>query len=245
MEIKQDNMEKEPRQTPGDVESIKKVLHMIPDLPECPKILDIGCGTGIQSVAIAQEIDCQITAVDDDEHSLFKLNIHAMKNNVDNKISTVYKPVTCITFPDESFDLIWSEGTTFLIGLEEALKTWHKYLKPSSCLVFTELTWKKENPPEEILNYWNSEHPGITTHEIMAEKLGSFNYKLAASYIIPETAWWEDYYNVLQEDINSYSDIPDLDDELKTILEGSQKEINMYRKYSEFFGFAFYIAQKA
>ena len=45
-----------PRQGPGCDESTQKALALCVGLPENPAVLDIGCGTGMQTVALAQAL---------------------------------------------------------------------------------------------------------------------------------------------------------------------------------------------
>jgi len=53
-----------PREGPGDIESMKKAYRMLKDLPEKPRILDIGCGPGMQTIERAKLSGGQIVAVD-------------------------------------------------------------------------------------------------------------------------------------------------------------------------------------
>ena len=51
------------RQGPGGVEQTLRALEFVPDRPGM-RIADIGCGTGGQTITIARNRDCTITAVD-------------------------------------------------------------------------------------------------------------------------------------------------------------------------------------
>ena len=53
-----------PRQGPGDEESTKKALQKLSDLPQCPEILDVGCGNGSQTLVLAKLSQGNITALD-------------------------------------------------------------------------------------------------------------------------------------------------------------------------------------
>ena len=53
-----------PRQGPGNRDSTSRALSLCGDLPENPRVLDIGCGPGMQTLALAQELDSYVTAVD-------------------------------------------------------------------------------------------------------------------------------------------------------------------------------------
>ncbi len=50
----------------------------------------------------------------------------------------------------ESFDLIWSEGALYNIGIAEALRLYHPVVKPGGYFAFTEAVWRKDDPPEEV-----------------------------------------------------------------------------------------------
>lgn len=244
MTFNEDFFDKEPRQTPGSNESTLKVLNMIPSLPPCPHILDAGCGIGLQTITIAKKLDCKIIALDDNEHSLFKLNISAVRENVDHKISTIYKPVTCMSFAADTFDLIWAEGSIMFVGIEKALKTWLPMLKENGYIAYSQPGWLTENPPEEIYTYWKNEYPDIKTTSEMITLIETSGYRYINSFALPHADWKDGYYDILQENIDKYESLPDISPELKDILQGSQKEIQMYNKFASFYSFIFYIVQK-
>jgi len=54
-----------PREGPGSTACTKKLFSFLPGLPEYPAILDIGCGSGMQTIDIARLCQkARITAVD-------------------------------------------------------------------------------------------------------------------------------------------------------------------------------------
>jgi ubiquinone/menaquinone biosynthesis C-methylase UbiE len=38
-------------------------------------------------------------------------------------------------FPEESFDIIWAEGSKSVIGFQQGIKKWYRFLKPRGFLV--------------------------------------------------------------------------------------------------------------
>jgi 2-polyprenyl-3-methyl-5-hydroxy-6-metoxy-1,4-benzoquinol methylase len=68
-----------PREGPGDNESPKKAYLTLDGLPESPRILDIGCGPGMQTVTLAKLSNGKITAVDNHQPFLEQLKKTAKK----------------------------------------------------------------------------------------------------------------------------------------------------------------------
>ena len=53
-----------PREGPGSDASTLEALRRIPELPCSPRIIDLGCGPGRQTLVLARELRSPITAVD-------------------------------------------------------------------------------------------------------------------------------------------------------------------------------------
>jgi methylase of polypeptide subunit release factors len=66
-----------PRQGPGDEAATKKAFQTLSGLPQSPAILDVGCGTGAQTLVLATLSQGNITALD--KHAPF---IEILKHNV-------------------------------------------------------------------------------------------------------------------------------------------------------------------
>jgi ubiquinone/menaquinone biosynthesis C-methylase UbiE len=147
-------------------------------------------------------------------------------------------------FPDESFDIIWAEGSIYVIGFERGLKEWRALIKPHRFLVVHEMTWLKPDPPKEISEYWNEMYPGITTIHHNLEIILQSGYKILGHFPLPEDAWWEEYYHPLEERLNQLRTKYHDDPKALEILDTEQEEVDLYKKYSEWYGSVFYVMQK-
>lgn len=110
-----------PRQGPGDDASTKKAFQKLTELPKSPEILDIGCGVGKQTLDLAKLTPGKIIAFDN--HSPF---IEILKRNISragysNRVNWVVGDMASMDFVDKSYDLIWSEGSAFIMGLKTRL----------------------------------------------------------------------------------------------------------------------------
>ncbi|MFN2340879.1 MAG: class I SAM-dependent methyltransferase, partial [Halanaerobium sp.] len=105
------------RQGPGSTEDTLKALSFM-DLNQDKnlKIADIGCGSGGQTIILAQNVDAEITAVDLFPKFLEKLEARAKELSLDNKIKTLKKSMDELSFASQKFDIIWSEGAIYIMG---------------------------------------------------------------------------------------------------------------------------------
>ena len=66
---------------------------------------------------------------------------------------------------------------------------------------------------------------------------------MVSNFILPKSDWWE-YYNPIIERLNALKEIAK-GDEIKTlVLQEEENEIDLYRKYSDYFSYAFFVLRK-
>lgn len=232
-----------PREGPGRNEYTKKAYEMLPKMDQ-PKILDIGCGPGGPTIELARISGGDVFGMDTHQSYLDVLEEKIKKAGLSERMKALNGSMFAMDFPEESFDIIWAEGSIYIIGFEEGLNDWRRFIKPQGFLVVHEMTWLKPNPPKEIFDYWMKMYPGITTIPENLELIHPCGYKVLGHFPLPENAWWEEYYHPLEERINQlrakYKENPET---LRT-LNSEQEEIDLYRKYSAWYGSVFYVMQK-
>ncbi len=233
-----------PREGPGTNESTKKAFNMLGPLPLGAKALDIGCGPGMQTIELARHLDGHIVAIDPHEPFLDKLKENASKEGVLSKITVQNGSMFDLQFDEDHFDLIWSEGAIFIIGFDEGIKAWRKYLKTDGYLVVSEISWLRNDAPKEAIEFWEADYPsikGIGDNINLIQKAG---YSPVGHFVLPEIGWWENYYNPLIERINLLRVKYQGNQEANEALDNTMKEIDLYRKYSDYFGYVFYLMKK-
>ncbi len=160
-----------------------------------------------------------------------------------DRVKVVQADMNDMAFDPESFDLIWSEGAIYLMGFRNGLSKIRPLLKPGGSAAVSEAVWLKPNPPQQAVDFWN-EYPEIDAVENKLKVISELEYDCVDYFILPQTAWTEDYYNPLEEMIGKYQIEWSGNTEAESVLEAARKEISFFRQYSEYYGYAFFVMSK-
>ncbi len=230
-----------PREGPGSEACTARALAMIPHLPEAPEILDVGCGPGAQTLVLAKQTGGHVTAVDTHQPYLDELTRRAEDAGLAHRITPQIASMDALDFDAERFDLIWSEGAIYIMGFREGLTAWRRFLKPGGALAVTHVAWLAETQPDEIRHFWQEAYPAIKHAEENIDILQEAGYRYLGHFALPAAAWWDDYYTPIEERLaalrRKYRD----DAKATAILDDEQREIDLYRKYADIYGYVFYI----
>ena len=77
------------------------------------------------------------------------------------------------------------------------------------------------------------------------QKLERQRYRLVDHFSLPDSSWWDDYFDPLAERMSMLREKYASDTEAQSLLDATQLEMDVFRKYSNSFGYEFYIAQKS
>ncbi|WP_287583046.1 class I SAM-dependent methyltransferase [Candidatus Borrarchaeum sp.] len=225
----------------GKAETTKKALSMLKGLPPEPTILDVGCGTGMSSIELAK-MSAKVVALDINQTFLDILRNNAAAQGVADNIQTINKSMFSMDFEENSFDVIWSENSIFIVGFEKALKEWRFFLKKGGFLVVSIIAKLKDNPPVDAKKYWEKVYPSIKSHNEILKIIEKQGYKLISSFTLPESDWWDNCCAPLEKKILTLRE--KYGDKFKRELDMNQNEIDYFRKYGfKYYGIVFYIMQ--
>lgn len=234
-----------PRQGPGLDEYTARAFHMIPDLPKDARILDIGCGSGMQTIALARLCaGATLTATDIHQPFLDDVDERARKAGLGGRITTVRASMDDLPFPAESFDLIWAEGSSFVMGFGKALSSWKRFLKAGGYLALSDLVWFTRTPTQECRQFFAKEYPAMVHEEEAQGMIRDAGYTILGTIRLPDSAWWDHYYLPLGRRVEMLkTQYPD-DREVQSLLSSFEKEIEVFRTHSREYGYSFFVARK-
>lgn len=234
-----------PRQGPGDNESTKKALHMMRQLPATLNVLDIGCGSGMQTIELAGSTTGTITALDSHQPFLDALGQSVSREGLSERIKIVNGSMFSLDFAKESFDVIWSEGAIFIIGFEQGLNEFKPFLKRGGCMAVTDLCWIKDDPPQEIAAFFGEEYPAILSAAQSLECIDRTGYEPIGSFTLPESVWWESYFRPMEAGIERMRGAYPGNERVDELCRTMKREIDMYRRYAKYYGYVFFVMRKA
>ena len=235
-----------PRQGPGLDEATAFAFSFLPPDAKRGKILDIGCGSGMQDLMLARICpDCHITASDIHQPFLDDLIGRAQKAGLDVRITTRQASMDNLPFDDESFDIIWAEGSAFIIGILPALQTWKKFLKPDGYMMISDLTWFTDSPSEECKNFFKEISPDMPTISQVEEMIRSEGYSPVGSFRLPDTGWLNNFYNPLAARLGMLKEKYAGDQDAPGMIQGFEVEMDIFRKYSKEYGYTYFIMGKS
>ncbi len=230
-----------PQEAPGSEASTIRALSLVPRLPARPKVLDVGCGPGRQTLILAQETGGEITAVDNHQPYLDELLARAEKQGLDERIITECCSMDDMRFDDVSFDLVWAEGSIYIMGFQEGLTSWKRFLRRDGSMAVTELSWLVDSPPEEVKSFFGEAYPAMQTVARNTEMIRESGYSLIDTFTLPESAWWDGYYGPMEKRISELREKHSQEPAILEVLDGEQKEIDLYRRHSDTYGYVFYV----
>lgn len=190
-----------------------KALSFIPKIDN-PLILDMGCGTGVPTLALIENCNGNVYAVDSDNSCLLWLKEKVNALNYSNRVEVIHASVFDINIFYNKFDIVLVEGLLNVIGFEKGMPVLVKYLKHNGYLIIH----------DELNN--------DTEKKTMFEK---YNLKLLNSFELDETVWWNDYYSCLEKSIKNIKD--------NSLFENEINEIIEFKKNSEKFRSIYYVLQ--
>ncbi len=232
-----------PRQGPGDAKSTRRALSSVPKLSLQSRILDIGCGTGAQTFVLAEATSAQIVAIDNHPPYVDEVNRKAVNLNISDRVIGRVADMRLLDFTNDSFDLIWCEGAIYNLGVEDALQDWRKLLRKDGSIAFTEVCWRKPNPPVECKDFWEREYPAIRTRKALITAIKASRYVVLDQFELPTSAWWSEYYRPLQSNISAFRKRYEGDKEAEELCDQCEYEIAIWRSYAEFYVYEFLVVE--
>ncbi len=239
-----------PRGGPGDDVSMRRALALIPDLPRCPRVLDLGCGPGTTTAALAGLTGGRVTAFD--LHAPFVAGQVAAARRMAGPRGPgiaatgngVCGDMRAAPFAQASFDLVWSEGALYSIGFTAGLAAAFALVKPGGYLAASEAAWIVPDPPAEVRAWWEGEYPDIAPVASKVSDVEAAGFSLVGHFTLPPSCWRDEYYAPMRARIDAFRALWTGDEEATALLEQLAHEADMFDRFGHAYSYEFIVARR-
>lgn len=201
----------------GLLKYLEKAFSAVPEFPD-PVILDIGCGTGVPTLWLADKFSGSITAIDTDNSALDWLQRKAGSKNLSERLTTVNVSFFDFKSDPHKFDIILAEGFLNVVGFETGFPRVIRLLKHDGYLII---------------------HDEFKDNEKKLEFISKNNCSVIDSFYLDENIWWNDYYKKLESEINKRAD-----SDILKLFESDIKEVEYCKSDPSPFRSIYYTVKK-
>lgn len=234
------------RKGPGtDAATAEAFRRIAPRLPPEPALLDVGCGGGAQTLALASLTPGSILAVDLHPAFVEELRQALAARGLAGRVTARVGDMKALGLPPASFDLVWCEGAIFVLGFEEGLRTLRPLLRGPGLVVLTEAVWLRPlgEIPAEVRTFWAEAYPAITDVEgnlALARRAG---FAPLDHFTLPAEGWAA-YVDPLERRMNAVLAQHPGDPDAEEAARRERSEFAMFRGNRGWFGYEFFLLQR-
>ena len=230
-----------PRQGPGDAASTVRALALVPGVGPETRVLDVGCGTGMQTRVLARHCPARFVAIDNHPPFVHELTRQARALGIADRVDARVGDMRRLEFAPASFDLIWCEGAIYVMGFETGLREWRRLLVPGGHMAVTEACWTRPDPPPDCVAFWAREYPAIRDASALLGTIAECGYDAVGHFTLPPASWWDEYYRPLQQNVTEFRGRHRGEADAQELADQVQREIDVWHAYSEFYSYEFFV----
>jgi DNA-binding transcriptional MerR regulator/ubiquinone/menaquinone biosynthesis C-methylase UbiE len=235
------------REGPGSRAMTARALGMCAGLPDRPAILEPGCGTGGASLDLAELSGGTVLSVDVYQPFLDRLRQRAEARGLAGRVTPLKGDMAALDCAPESFDLIWCEGAAYIMGVDNALAGWKRFLRPGGFLVFSDAVWLKDpegtEVPDAMRRFWAEAYPAMRTAEANVRAGEAAGYASLGHFTI-DAACWDAFYADVERRLCDVEETLGSDPDGRAIIDVTRREIAFYRENPEAYGYEFHVFRK-
>lgn len=189
----------------------RRAYGMLPSLDR-PRILDVGCGSGVPTLELVRLSGGRVVALDIDLASLAELRERAKTGGIASAVLPVQGSLRDTDFPAGTFDIVWCEGAVAVLGFSRTLRCWRRWLRDAGFLVL---------------------HDERADIEGKLRQIHVAGYRLLGTFEAPVEVWRREYFEPLAGRIRALRTTYAGDPEALAELDKEHREIDAFTRDPE------------
>jgi ubiquinone/menaquinone biosynthesis C-methylase UbiE len=200
----------------------RRAFRMLPKL-DSPRILDVGCGSGIPTIELARLSRGTVLGIDIDQPALDQFTRRINEMGLTGSVQTMKCSMVDMDFPAESYDIIWAEGAIYAIGFEKGLKEWRRFLKPDGFLVVHD---EQGNVSQKL------------------EQIAGCGYQTIGYFLLSKEVWRSEYFAPLGKLVGEMQKIYPANPEIAEEIREAKVELDWFRNNPEHSSSVYFVMKK-
>jgi hypothetical protein len=107
----------------------------------------------------------------------------------------------------------------------------------------SEISWFTHQIPQPVLDFWQEAYPQIASESDNSKLARTCGFEVLGVHRLPTQAWWTHYYDPLKKRMDALR--PSADSVMQEVISETEFEIEFFAKYSDCYGYTFYLLQAA
>lgn len=239
----QDRIEDLNNWAPNSYFMTKKAISFIENIDKLKEIAVIGYGAEHQSIMLFEDTTAHIYVIDYRKEYIELLKKEFTTQKLINYISPILLENNNPPFSMGHLDLVWTESMTREISFHQFLSNWGQFVKEDGYIVTCAYCWNNSNPPSEVANFFDKHSINIDHYSNRISQMLECGFTPISHFIMPEECWWN-FFCPIDINTESISNKYKANTEVIQFLKDMDQEIDMFEKYGDYYGYAFFIGKK-
>jgi trans-aconitate methyltransferase len=226
-----------PREGPGLVEDVAWVGGLIGISPQ-GQVCDAGCGPGGDLAALRQLVP--EGRIDGFEMAPHFVDAARKRFAGDPSVRIFAESMEGLTGP---YDLIWSAGAVYFLGVARALNAWRGALSDQGAVAFSHPCLFTDAPSKAALAFWEAEPGGIETELTTRDEIAAVGWRVLAARPLSDAAWAA-YYEPIEARCDAL-EAAGVSESAAAAIAAARKEASDWRTVARETGYMLYVVRPA
>ncbi|HTX43463.1 MAG TPA: class I SAM-dependent methyltransferase [Methanocella sp.] len=215
---------------------------LIAKLNKRSRALEVACGRGEASCALAEEFKCRVDAFDIDPVMVEYCREKAEKRGLVEHTNFFVKDGRDMDFGEGKYDLVLAEGGALTyIGREDGVARCADLLREGRCLALMDLVYTREDVPQPVRDAYEEGVYKYNTELQYRKLLEDNKFEVVFAAMLPQSAWDRYYAKMRRQVISPRSKAT------KAFKDSILREIDVYYNYGGMYsvGYLYLVARLA